>query len=692
MPDFLLEIGAEEIPAGYIAPALEAMAANIGRQLDAQRIEHGTIKTYGTPLRLAVAVADVAPRQRPLKDELQGPPSKVAFDGQGRPTTAAVKFAEKAGVPLNRLKVKETEKGAYVFASRREKGRATRGILKAILPRVVAAVPFPKSMRWGDLSVEFARPIHTLLALFGEQLVGFEFAGIKSGRYILGHRFMRRGKIKIGAPDEYLPSLREAHVYADIAERRQMVKDAISESAATVNASVLPDDELVDIVTNLVEFPVVSLGSFDQKFLDLPDEVLITSMREHQKYFALADQNDRLMSYFIAVNNTPVKDIAVVTTGHERVLRARLEDAKFFFHQDMQIPLDQSAAKLADVLFQAQLGSIGEKVERIVGVSEYIAPQLDTSPDFVSTVSRAAALSKADLVTLMVGEFPKLQGVMGRLYAERQGEDPSVAAVLEEHWRPVYSGAALPATAAGAIVSIADKIDSICGCFCVGLIPSGTADPYALRRLGIGLIQIIIARDLKLSLPELISKNLELLQAKATQDLDATARKVLDFLQNRITHLLVDEGYSKDTIAAVLGAGVEALPDIWQKVSALEAQKARPDFEPLAVAFKRVVNIIKKAGDFSPEPVQPKRFEHDAEQQLLDAFESVQQSVSANMEQRDFANALSNIVALKGPVDAFFDDVMVMVDDPEIRQNRLSLLGKIAGLFNRFADFSKLAV
>ena len=692
MPDFLLEIGAEEIPAGYIVPALEAMAANLSRQLDAERIEYGNIKTYGTPLRLAVAFENVAAKQKPLSDELQGPPSKIAFDEQGKPTTAAVKFAEKAGVPVGRLKVKETGKGAYVFATRKEKGRATKGILKTILPRVVAAVPFPKSMRWGDLSVEFARPIHTLLALLGDQLVSFEFAGIKSGRYIRGHRFMHKGKIKIGSPSDYLPALREAYVYADISERKEMVRDAITKSAVSVNATVIPDEELIDINTNLVEYPSVSLGSFDEKFLELPDEPLITAMREHQKYFALSDNNGRLMPYFIAVNNTPVQDVAVVTTGHERVLRARLEDAKFFFNQDMQTPLPELAEKLRNVLFQAQLGTIGEKVDRIVALSEFIAPNLDDRADFSNTVSRAAALSKADLVSQMVGEFPKLQGVMGRLYAERQGEPAGVSTVLEEHWRPVYSGAPLPETAAGAVVSIADKIDSICGCFSVGLIPSGTADPYALRRLGIGIIQIIIARDLKLSLPQLISKNLELLQPKATEDLNATAGKVLGFLQNRITNLLVEEGYSKDTIAAVLGAGVDVLPDIWQKVSALEAQKAKPDFEPLAEAFKRVVNIIKKAKDFEPEPVQINLFEQAAEQQLLDAFESIRQTISADMKQRDFARALSNIVALKGPVDAFFDDVMVMVDDAAIRRNRLSLLGEIAGLFNQFADFSKLAV
>lgn len=692
MPDFLLEIGAEEIPAGYIAPALKAMSANLSRQLDAHRISYGNIRTYGTPLRLAVAIEDVASKQKPLSDELQGPPSRVAFDENGQPQTAAVKFAEKAGVPVSRLRVRETEKGAYVFATRKEKGRATKGILKTILPQVVAAVPFPKSMRWGDLTVEFARPIHTLLALLGEQLVGFEFAGIKSGRHILGHRFMHKGKIKIGSPADYLPALREAYVYADIAERKEMVRDAITESAASVNATVIPDEELIDINTNLVEYPSVSLGSFDKKFLELPGEPLITAMREHQKYFALSDDNGRLMPYFIAVNNTPVQEVAVVTTGHERVLRARLEDAKFFFNQDMQTPLPELADKLRNVLFQAQLGTIGEKVDRIVALSEFIAPNLDESAEFSKTVSRAAALSKADLVSQMVGEFPKLQGVMGRLYAERQGEPGAVSTVLEEHWRPVYSGAPLPDTTAGAVVSIADKIDSICGCFSVGLIPSGTADPYALRRLGIGIIQIIIARDLKISMPELISKNLELLRDKATEDLDSTARNVLAFLQKRISNILVDDGYSKDTIAAVLGAGAEVLPDVWAKVSALEAQKAKADFEPLAVAFKRVVNIIKKAKGVGAESVDPGRFEHPAEQKLLDAFESVRQTINTDIQQRDFGRALTNIVALKGPVDDFFEEVLVMVDDDAVRNNRLALLGQIADLFNRFADFSKLAV
>lgn len=691
MPDFLLEIGAEEIPAGYIEPAMKALAASIGQQLDAHRIDHGRIRTFGTPRRLAVAVAGVAARQKPLVAELQGPPRKIAFGEDGRPTKAAVKFAEKAGVPLSALRVRETGKGVYVFAVRKEKGRATRKLLCAILPQVIASVPFPKSMRWGDLTVEFARPIQTLLALLGEQVVSFSYAGIKSGRFTLGHRFMHPGRLKIGSAAQYPDALRSAQVYADIEERRGLVRKAIAASAAAVGGSVLPDDELVDIVTNLVEYPAVCTGSFDRGFLELPDEVLITAMREHQKYFAVVDGHERLMPYFIAVNNTDVEDMQVVARGHQRVLRARLEDAKFFFNQDMQVPLDEQVKKLDHVLFQASLGSIGEKIERIGALAKRIAAGLPETPDLARTVARAAHLCKADLVTQMVGEFPKLQGIMGRVYAQRQGEDPRVCAVVEEHYRPVHSGAPLPETVAGAIVSVADKIDTICGCFSVGLLPSGTADPYALRRQGIGAIQIFKAYDLMLPLSGLIRDNLELLRSKATEDLDRTADQVVAFLQNRLANLLVEEGYAKDTVAAVLGASVDVIPDVWLKVAALEKLKTEPYFEPLAVAFKRVVNIIKKAEDVGSSEIRPGLFEDPAEENLMEALAAVRHRVLGDMQARQFSSALANIVTLKAPVDAFFEKVLVIADDPGVRRNRLALLGQIADLFNRFADFSKLA-
>ena len=691
MADLLLEIGAEEIPAEYIEPALEALASKLSQKLSAARIDHGKSRTFGTPRRLTVMVADVAAKQQSLAIEVTGPPQKIAFDPDGNPTTAAVKFAEKLGVAVHRLKIKETKKGAYVCGIQKEKGLATRSLLREILPEVILATPFPKTMRWADLSIEFARPIQSILALFGSSIISFDVGKIKSGRYSFGHRFKHPQKIKISSPDAYLDALREAYVIADIAERKALIEKEIKEAAASVGGTVLHDPGLLDIVTNLVEYHAVSVGNFDQDFLQIPDEVLITAMREHQKYFAVIDRNDRLMSYFIAVNNTPARDMAVVAKGHERVLRARLEDARFFFTTDMDVAIDDQVDKLKSVLFQAKLGSVYDKIKRIESLSDFIAEQVSDSAELRKHVTRSAYLCKADLVTQMVGEFPKLQGIMGRVYAQAQGESVEVANAIEEHYRPVFSGAALPETTAGAIVSIADKIDSICGCFSVGLIPTGTADPYALRRQGIGIIQIMLSKNFAFSLSGLIETSVNLFSQKATGNLAENTDKINKFLKNRMANLLADEGFSKDAIASVISVSADAIPNVWNRVRALDKLKAKPDFESLMVGFKRIVNIIRKTENFQLLDVDRKLFEHDSEAALFAVFNNVSRLVNTEIKNGDFDQALVTIASLKDPVDAFFDGVLVMAEDEKVRLNRLSLLGHIAALFEQFADFSKIS-
>ena len=498
MDNLLLEIGAEEIPAGYIRPALTALSSALLQKLSDARIEHGDAQVYGTPRRLAVNVENVVRKQKSIKSEVIGPPAKVGFDENGKPTMAAQKFAEKIGVSVNKLTEKETPRGSYLAAVKMERGLATQTLLKEILPEVILSIPFPKKMRWADLDVEFARPIHTIVALLGKSIIPFYLGNVKSGRYTCGHSFMAPGKIKLDVADDYLEKLRSAWVLADMAERKKMLERGIAEVAQKLGGQILPDDELVDIVNNLVEYPVPVAGNFDEAFLEVPDEVLINAMREHQKYFAVVDKDNRLMPSFIAVNNTAARDLALAAKGHERVLRARLADAQFFYRGDLELTDDDRVEKLKRVLFQAKLGTMYEKIERVAKIAEYLASLVDVKPspdtkdaDLKTQVSRAARLSKADLVSQVVGEFPKLQGVMGRIYATVAGELPMVAAAIEEHYRPVYSGAPLPETLVGAILSIADKIDSICGCFSAGLIPTGASDPYALRRQGIGIIQIM---------------------------------------------------------------------------------------------------------------------------------------------------------------------------------------------------------
>ena len=698
MDNLLLEIGAEEIPAGYIRPALKALSSSLLQKLSDARIEHGTARVYGTPRRLAVNVENVARKQKSIKSEVIGPPAKVGFDENGQPTMAAQKFAEKVGVPVNKLTVKETPRGSYLAAEKMERGLATQTLLKEILPEVILSIPFPKKMRWADLDIEFARPIHTILALLGKSIISFYIGNIKSGRYTYGHSFMAPGKIKLEVADDYQEKLRSSWVLANMEERKKMLEGGIAEVAQKLGGRILPDDELVDIVNNLVEYPVPVAGKFDEVFLEVPDEVLINAMREHQKYFAVVDKDNKLMPSFIAVNNTAARDLALAAKGHERVLRARLADAQFFYRGDLEVTDDDRVEKLKGVLFQAKLGTMYEKIERVAKIGEYLTSLIDYKPapdtrdaDLKTQISRAARLSKADLVSQVVGEFPKLQGVMGRIYATVSGELPMVAAAIEEHYRPVYSGAPLPETLVGAMLSIADKMDSICGCFSAGLIPTGASDPYALRRQGIGIIQIMRDKGFSFSLRELIQNSVAQFGGKSDPESIDLIENVYRFLQNRIAHLLAEDGSSKDTIAAVISVSCNNIPETWSRVGALEKLKAKPDFEPLAVAFKRVVNIIKKADDFQAADVDQQLFQHESEPALLAAYEAVKKKVEDNLKKDLFDQALVEIASLRDAVDAFFEGVMVMTDDRAVRRNRLALLGLISTLFGGFADFSKLS-
>jgi glycyl-tRNA synthetase beta chain len=702
MNTLLLEIGSEEIPAGYIDPALQALSANLQQKLTDAHIPHGPVAVFGTPRRLTVQVKDMAAKQTSVSSEVVGPPAKVGFDDDGKPTVAAKKFAEKVGVPVDRLAVKETGKGSYLCVTLTEKGQPTRNLLKTILPEVILATPFPKKMRWADLDIEFARPIHYVVALLGKTVVSFELGNLRSNRYSRGHYFMDPARIKLADADAYAKSLKAANVLVDIGERKKVLRREIERVAAELGGSILPDEELVDINTHLVEYPIAVAGKFDKAFLEVPDEVLINAMREHQKYFSVMDAKGKLMPCFISVNNTRARKMSLVATGHERVIRARLADARFFYRGDLAVSNEERVEKLHGVLFQAQLGTMYEKTARVGKIAETIAERVEDADKtdrskvpLKKRAARAAFLSKADLVSQVVGEFPKLQGVMGRIYATVAGELPTVSAAVEEHYRPVHSGGALPGTTTGAVLSIADKIDSICGCFSVGLVPTGASDPYALRRQGIGIIQIMQRRRFSFSLKQLIHDSLRLYGIKDKAKIGDFSDKVYTFIKNRIFHLLADEGFSKDVVAAVAEISVDDVPSVWDRVRALEALKAQPDFEPLVAGFKRVGNLLKKSGMQSGTrpagAVQTDLFEHDSESKLYASYQKVAEKVTAATAAGEFEKALKEIATLRGPVDAFFDGVMVMADKKEVRANRLRLLAHIAALFEDLADFSKLA-
>ncbi len=702
METLLLEIGSEEIPAGYIDPALKALSANLTKQLTNARIQHSDAKVFGTPRRLAVQVGSVASKQTSVQSEIIGPPAKVGFDTSGRPTVAAQKFAEKVGVTVDKLMVKKTPKGDYLSAHKTERGQLTRTLLKEILPEVILATPFPKKMRWANLDIEFARPIHYIVAMLGKSVIVFQLGDIKSNRYTRGHYFMAPNKIKLTHADDYVKALKSVYVVVDINARKKMLQREIDKVAGELGGDILPDEELLDINTNLVEYPIAVVGKFDEEFLEVPDEVLINAMREHQKYFSVVNRQGKLQPGFISINNTRAKDMTLVASGHERVIRARLADAQFFYRGDLEVSNDDRVKKLKGVLFQAKLGTMHAKMKRIRRVAKYIAGKIEDQDkkdaqkaDLKKRVGRAAELCKSDLVSQVVGEFPKLQGVMGRIYAAVAGELPTVAAAVEEHYRPVHSGAALPQTTVGATLSIADKIDSICGCFSVGLVPTGASDPYALRRQGIGIIQIMQNKAFSISLRKLILTCLKQFDIKSKKQIEATAEKVHVFLKNRISHLLAEEGYSKDIIAAVVDVSADDVPNTWNRVAALEALKKQKDFEALVAGFKRVVNILKKSGKMERAAKTPainaKLFEDKSETALYAAYQQIEQTVIKAMQKAQYDQALKAIASLRESVDHFFDDVMVMTDDKRIRNNRLNLLGHIAGLFGKFADFSKIS-
>jgi glycyl-tRNA synthetase beta chain len=687
MNRLLLEIGTEEIPAGYIQPALNALAATMRHKLDEARIGHQTVATYGTPRRLVVCIDQVADRQRAVTETILGPPERIAYDERGDLTLPAQKFAEKLGVAPQQLCVTDTPKGRYLCAIIKDRGIAARKVLQQILPDIILGIPFPKTMRWSNLDISFARPIQSIVALLGKTVITMALGDrIKSGRYSWGHQFLHRKRIKLAHADHYMDAMRQALVIVDIDERRKMVIKEIDAAAKAIGGMILSDEQLLDTVTNLVEIPVASGGCFDKSFLELPREILITAMREHQKYFAVIDQNGKLLPNFVAVNNTQAKDISLVAKGHERVLRARLSDAQFFFRTDRKDTMDQWREKLKGVLFQAKLGTMYEKIQRVQDIAGQLA--IATSPELKAHVVRAARLCKSDLVSQVVGEFAKLQGVMGRIYADATGEPAEVAIAIEEHYMPTHSGADLPKSLTGALLAVADKLDTICGCFCVGLIPTGASDPYALRRQAIGIVQIMLEHQLNCSLKDAIAGSLTHFSPAESA---AVADDIHRFFQNRIARLLIDEGYEKDSVAAVIGVSIDIIPEVWQRAAAMQALKGDPDFEQLAVAFKRVVNILRKA-EPPPEHVpDPSLFKNPTETMLHDAYLSVKDKVEIALTDGDFKEALRKIATLRVPVDQFFEDVMVMAEDLPQRRNRLAILQAIAVLFNHIADFSKIS-
>jgi glycyl-tRNA synthetase beta chain len=683
--ELLLEIGTEEIPAAFLPKALRDLKEIARTEMAANLISHGEIRTMGTPRRLFLSIDEVAQRQQDQMIEKLGPAVRAAFDEQGNPSRAAVGFARGQGIDVAELERITTEKGEYVCARKKITGEATEGLLPAILTKVITDIPFRKSMRWSDQEFRFARPIHWILALFDGRVVPFRIANVESGNTSRGHRFMGPDPFPVGNLRGYLAGTRDRFVIVDPAERKEIIRRETEKAATTVGGGVLLSEELLETVTFLTEFPTVVCGNFDREYLKLPKEVLITTMISHQKYFPVVDEKGALLPHFITINNTLARDPAVVKRGNEKVIRARLSDARFFFEADRKIPLDRRVDDLRKVVFHTLLGTSYEKVLRFRILANRIAGRLD--PTVACRVDRAALLAKADLDTQMVGEFAELQGIMGREYALLAGEDPIVAKAIAEHYLPTAAGGSLPETDEGAIVSIADKTDTICGFFGVDLIPTGTADPYALRRQALGIINIILAKRYPLPLDTLIDESLATLGPLLKRPADEIKTIVLEFLMGRFANLLIAQGHPYDVVDAVLATGVLNLVTADDRIRAMETFKSDPDFQPLAVAFKRVVNIIR---GFQNGSVDPGLFSGMEEKNLHEAFLKIRETVFTHVSRGDYSGVLGELARLRKPVDAFFETVLVMAEDEKIRFNRLSLLEEISTLFHNVADFSKI--
>ncbi|MFO7761361.1 MAG: glycine--tRNA ligase subunit beta [Thermodesulfobacteriota bacterium] len=684
--DLLFEIGTEELPAGYILPALDFMEKEMRRRLRDLSLNFQRMKTGGTPRRLMICVQGLDSRQPDRREQVTGPSLKVAFDVEGKPTKAAKGFASSRGGSVEDLQVVSTPKGEYVMLIQELKGRDSIDLLQEELPGLIKDIPFPKSMRWGANSYSFARPIQWLLALFGQQVINFSFNDLTASDTTRGHRFLAPEEVKVKDCDQYISILREREVIVDFYERRQKIEKEVKDVVSEVGAEVIDDQELLDTVTNLVEMPVPVCGSFDRKFLELPPEVLISAMREHQKYFTVVDQAGRILPWFIAVNNTRVSGQVNGAAGHERVLRARLEDALFFYNEDRKKNLEERLPYLNGVIFQAQLGSMGEKANRLEGLAAYLAAGI--VPDQQYAVIRAARLAKADLVTDLVGEFPTLQGVMGKYYALADGEDKDVAQAIADHYLPVRSGGRLPATTAGAVVGLADRFDTLAGCFGIGEKPTGTADPYGLRRHALALIHIITGYNLNISLKECAYKALGLYGGKLSLPEDRAAGDMIDFIKGRFVNDLISRGVSSEAVEAVTSLGFDNVVSARKRIDSLLAISTREAFGLLAGSFKRLINIVsdQEAGEVDPE-----LFREEAERNLYDKYQSIKIQVEPLVAREEFLEAMEKILEMKEAVDYFFDKVMVMAEDKDLRRNRLTLLASIVSLFLLVGDFSKMS-
>jgi len=699
---FLFEIGCEEIPAGMLPGAMRDLKVILEKHFEAERILGGaTVETLASPRRLTAMCSGLLLKQEDIAREVTGPPRSVAFDAGGKPTRAAESFAAKQGVGVADLYTVSTPRGEFIAARQHIAGRQSAEVLAEILPKAIREIPWPKTMYWTGMSgARFIRPIRWVVALLGSKTIRFELESVKAGNWTAGHRFLGKSKIPVTGAADYVAKLRRNFVMVQPQERREKVERETSKLASGRKLKVNADAGLLEMVTYLNEYPAAILGGFDPAYLELPEEVLITVMRGHQKYFALRDGQGRLAAHFLAVINMEKDAKGLVQAGHERVLRARFADAKFFWMSDQKCRLADNLEKLKAVTFQVKLGTYWEKVQRMVAIADWLGRKFEAqglAGASAEAAREAASLAKCDLVTGMVGEFSELQGIMGGLYAQVQGKGEDVSRAIYDHYLPAGLEDSLPRNLTGATVALADKLDTLAGCFAVGLAPTGSSDPFALRRAALGVVLIILELQLRLSLKEVTARSLQVLLESKThlQVTSAVEKNLREFLVDRARFIFQQrDGFAQDEINAALAAGADDLVDAAERIRAIREIRQTPNFGPLAVSFKRIRKILEKAGPkekWQLPGVNQDLFENEWERSLHHLAQEVARQADEHKRAGRYPQALRQIAGLRPAVDQFFEKVMVMAEREDVRRNRLTLLLGLLGEFSTIADFSELA-
>ena len=692
MENVILEIGTEEIPAQYMENALKDLNQLAKKYLEEARINYKEIRVYGTPRRLILFILNIKEKQEDIFQKIKGPAYSIAYNIDSQPQKPALKFAQSQGINVEDLIVENTKKGEYIFASKSIIGQPTMEILSRIFPEIIKGMQFPKSMRWGEKSFRFIRPIRWILALYGKEIIKFNLNGLDSENITFGNRLLAPQKIKISSTQEYFKKLEKNYVIVDPKIRENIVKTDIKQIIKEIGGEKIINEKQLKEIIYLVEYPNAILGKYDKKYLELPKDVLIMVMEKHQKYFPVFKNKHELLPQFIVIINNSKKNASKIREGNENVLKARLEDAKFFYQEDQKILLEKKVDKLKNVIFQENLGSLFDKTERLKLLCDYISDMLQVEQKVKKGLLRSAGLCKADLVTEMVKEFPELQGTMGKEYAVLSGERKEIAEAILEHYLPRFSGDRLPRSKNGIILGIADKVDSITGCFITGLIPTGSQDPYGLRRQSRGLIAIFLKNKLQISLKDIFWKSLYLYQESVSVELkidpNEIVSQILNFFKQRVKNIFLDEGIRYDVIDAVLAVNGDGnVVVIEHRIKTIEQLYNQPVFRKILNSSSRVLNLSKNNEETEIDPLLLKE---KAELSLYHDYESIYSRTRELISNKEYKKVFKLLGDLCEPVDEFFNQVLVMDKDKDIRKNRIALIKKVGMLFNQIADLSKI--